>query len=174
MVDSLQAVSGESRATPRASVWYVLHVKPRTERKVMDRLARCGAWRHLPTFVKVRRVQRRKIRVELPLFPGYVFARLDPDRRREVLRSNLIVRFIPIPHPRATIRQLRQIRRAGRLAPLTPQATFAQGDAVRVTSGPFYGMTGYVDEAGRKLILSIDILGRAVAVSINPEDCVRI
>lgn len=159
---------------PVSPIWYVLHVRPRTERKVMERLALCGAWRYLPVQVRVRRTQRRRIRVELPLFPGYVFARLDADRRRAMLRSNLLVRLIPIPDPRGTIHQLRQIRRAGRLAPLKPLPAFAPGEEVRVASGPFYGLTGYVDTAGRRLVLSVDILGRAVAVSIDPDDCVRI
>ena len=35
--------------------------------------------RYLPTYTKVRKVQRRKVRRELPLFPGYVFARLNAD-----------------------------------------------------------------------------------------------
>ena len=167
--EPLDATQDESM--PRESAWYVLHVKPRTERKVMTRLALCGAWRYLPLLTKERRVQRRKVRVELPLFPGYVFARLDPARRLAMLKTNLLVRLIEIPNPRETIHQLRQIVHAGRLAPLTPRPTFTLGARVRVSAGPFYGLVGHVDALGNALILSLDILGRAVSVSINPDDC---
>lgn len=156
---------------PRESSWYVLHVKPRTERKVMSRLALCGAWRYLPLLTKERRVQRRKVRVELPLFPGYVFARLDAARRLTMLKTNLLVRLIKIPNPRETIHQLRQIVHAGRLAPLTPRPTFTLGARVWVSAGPLYGFVGHIDALGHDLILSLDILGRAVSVSINPADC---
>ena len=50
--------------------WFVLHVKPRTEKKVMQYLSRSRGFRHLPVYVKVTKVQRRKVRRELPLFPG--------------------------------------------------------------------------------------------------------
>lgn len=157
-----------------ASTWYVLHVKPRTEKKVMSYLARCSAWRYLPIWVKETRVQRRKVRTELPLFPGYVFARMNPDQRLIMLRTNLIVRTIEVTQAREMIHQLRQIARAGRLAPLKPLGAFQLGDHVRVKSGPFYGLTGYVDAVSSELILAVSILGRAVSVSIDPQDCERI
>ena len=159
---------------PSPSTWYVLHVKPRTEKKVMAYLARCSAWRYLPIWVKETRVQRRKVRTELPLFPGYVFARMNPDQRLIMLRTNLIVRTIEVPQAREMIHQLRQISRAGRLAPLKPLETFQLGDQVRVKAGPFYGLTGYVDAVSSELILTLTILGRAVSVAINPADCERI
>lgn len=154
--------------------YYVLHVKPRTEKKVMAYLERCAAWRHLPMLVKERRVQRRKIRTELPLFPGYVFARLNPDQRLTMIKTNLLVRAIEVPHARTMIRQLRQIAHAGRLAPLKPLDAFRLGEAVRVKSGPFFGLIGYIDAIASELVLTVDILGRAVSVSINPTDCEKI
>lgn len=98
-------------------MWYVLHVKPRTEKKVLAYLERCAAWRYLPLLTKEKRVQRRKIRTELPLFPGYVFARMNPEQRLTMMKTNLIVRVIEVA-------------------------------------------------------LSLDILGRAVSVAIDPSDVV--
>ena len=123
---------------PHTSSWYVLHVKPRTEKKVVAYLASYGCFRYLPVYVKVTKVQRRKVRTELPLFPGYVFTRLDADGRLKMLRTNLLVRAIPVAHPREMIHQLRQIARMARGAPVVytgPQ--FKVGDLVRVTSGPW-------------------------------------
>lgn len=125
-------------------------------------------------WTKETRVQRRKIRTELPLFPGYVFARMDGDQRLTMLKTNLLVRAIEVPRAREMIHQLRQIVRAGRIAPLKPLTVFKAGDKVRVKYGPFYGAEGYVDVVTSELVLSLDILGRAVAVSINPADCERI
>lgn len=156
------------------SLWYVLHVKPRTEKKVLAYLARYGAWRYVPMYVKETRVQRRKVRTLLPLFPGYVFARLNPEQRLNMLKTNLLVRLIEIPYPRETIHQLRQIAHAGRLAPLTPRESFHPGEEVRVKAGPFYGLTGRIDQVTSELILEVNILGRAVSVAINPDDCERI
>ena len=157
-----------------ARAWLVLHDTPRTEKKVMMWLEIYKYPRYLPTYTKVRKVQRRKVRTEMPLFPGYVFTRLDPAERVKMLRTNMIVRTIPVPRPREVVHQLRQINRASRLTPaLMPTATFKAGDHVKVVSGPFRGVEGYVRREGAKstIVLNVDILGQAVETSISIVDC---
>jgi transcription antitermination factor NusG len=156
--------------------WYVLHVKPRTEKKAVAYLNRYGCFSHLPLYTKIYRKQRRKVRVELPLFPGYVFTRLSPDERLSMLKTNLIVDMILLERPRATIHQLRQINRASRSASELRKmsGTFKAGDYVRVTSGLLRGTEGYVKYDGEKatLCLNVEILGTCVEVSVSP-DCVE-
>ena len=159
---------------PHASSWYVLHVKPRTEKKVVAYLASYGCFRYLPMYVKITKVQRRKVRTELPLFPGYVFTRLDADGRLKMLRTNLLVRAIPVVRPREMIHQLRQISRLARGVPdLRTGPQFKVGDLVRVTSGPFRGLEGYIrrEGAAATIVVNLDILGQSVATSISPADC---
>ena len=154
--------------------WYVLHVKPRTEKKVFAFLSGYGYFRYLPLYVKVTKVQRRKVRTELPLFPGYVFTRLDPDERRKVLQTNLVVQTIPVPNPREMVHQLRQVARAARNAPaLRTVIPFKVGDLVRVKAGPFLGLEGYIRREGADatIVVNLELLGQAVATSISPADC---
>ena len=161
----------------RARRWCVLHVKPRTEKKMVAFLAHDCLWHYLPLLVKVRRVQRRKVRTEVPLFPGYVFARLDAESRLAMLKTNLIVRVIPVARERELIHQLRQIARAGRAAPEVRKVpVYKVGDLVRVTEGPFYGVEGYIrrDEGGVSIVLNVEILGQAVAVTIAPSACEKV
>ena len=165
--------------SPDARIWYVLHVKPRTEKKVAWYLGLYKCFHHLPVRIVIRKVQRRKVRRELPLFPGYVFARMNADQRREMLQTNLLVRTIPIPRPRETIHELRQLRRgASTQAEMRVlSTTFHEGDKVRVTTGPMRGMEGYVkrDGAGRTVIyLNVEILGRSVQIEIQPCDVEKI
>ena len=158
--------------------WLVLHVKPRTEKKAMQRLARCKGFHYLPLYVKVTRVQRRKVRRELPLFPGYVFAHLSPAECSDTLRSNLVVRTILDPFPRETVRQLRQIARTARAVPeIRPlKQLFKEGERVVVKYGPLRGTIGYVrrDEGRATLCINVDILGSSVAVSVSPGDIEKI
>lgn len=161
--------------------WYVLHVKPRTEKKVRGFLRAYGYFCHLPVYIKTTRVQRRKVRREMPLFPGYVFSKLYPEERLAMLRTNLIVRTIGVERPRPMIHQLRQILRAGKVAEheMSPTRVFKEGEYVKVVSGPFFGTEGYVKRSangGASIVLNVDVLGQAVEVSISPEDldsCVR-
>jgi len=154
--------------------WYVLHVKPRTEKKVFVFLERYGYFRHLPILVKVTKVQRRKVRRELPLFPGYVFTRLLPEERVRMLQTNLIVRTIPVPQPREMIHQLRQIKRASSVVGTEMKKLahmFKAGDLVRVTGGPMRGVEGYVKYDGTRaaICLNVEILGAAVEVTVSPD-----
>ena len=153
--------------------WYVLHVKPRTEKKVESFLRIYGCFRYLPCWKKIVRVQRRKVVTELPLFPGYVFTRLSPDERAKMLRTNLLVRAIPVDDSRLMVHQLRQVARA--LAgerPVKVVHSFKAGDLVRVKYGPFRGAEGYIKREGAKasLVMNVEILGQAVETSVFPED----
>lgn len=155
-------------------LWYVLHVKPRTEKKAAEYLRRYRIWHHLPLYRKVTRVQRRKTVRELPVFPGYVFARMNPVERVEMLKTNLLVRTIDVPHPRQMIHELRQIAHAGRAGhELRKVERFTLGAKVRIVQGPFYGVEGYVkkDDGATMIVLNVEILGQAVAVSILPSYC---
>lgn len=154
-------------------VWYVMHVKPRAEKVVFRYLEEYGYWRYLPLYTKVTRVQRRKVRRQLPLFPGYVFAKLDADERVRMLQTNHIVRTIEVPHPREMIHQLRQVMRAAKNTTELKKLSvlYKAGDRVRITLGPMRGTEGYVkyDGESAKVCLNVDILGACVEVAVPPD-----
>ena len=58
--------------------WAVLHVKPRCEKKVDDFCATFQIGRYLPLRKETKIYQRRKVTVEKPVFPRYVFAAFGP------------------------------------------------------------------------------------------------
>ena len=157
--------------------WYVLHVKPRTEKAVNDRLAILRVFHYLPLVRKETKVQRRKVVRFLPVFPGYVFTRLYPEERMAILRTQHIVRTIEVTNPRRMIHQLRQVEHASRLpADLKQVESFAAGEYVRVVSGPLRGLEGQVRRVGSQtsLVLTVDILGRALEASVAPGDLEKI
>ena len=166
-------ISDADSGMPSRRIWYVLHVKPRTEKKVMEFLRAYRLFGHLPLYTKITKVQRRKVVRELPIFPGYVFTRLFPDERIKMLQTNLLVSTIEVFEPRKMIHQLRQIARAGRSGPEIRQThPFKTGDYVRIKYGPLRGTEGYVKREGAHatLCLNVEILGAAVEISVSPED----
>ena len=161
----------------QSRTWYVLHVKPRTEKKVDEYLSALRVFHYLPLLRKETRVQRRKVVRFLPAFPGYVFTRLFPDEQRRVLETHQIVRTIEVSQPRRMIHQLRQVEHALRLSgDLRVEEHFKAGEYVKVISGPLCGVEGLVIRRGAesKLILSVDILGRALEASVLPTDLQKI
>jgi len=156
--------------------WYAVHVKPRTEKKMQVMMRKQHIWNWLPVQTKVRKVQRRTIRTEFPIFPGYVLARLDEAERIEVLKTNLVASMVHILKPRPVIHQLRQIAKAVRrereirMVPIG----WAVGERVCIAHGPLKGIEGCVMERDSKatLVISVEAFGGAVAVMLSPEDCV--
>ena len=153
--------------------WYVLHVKPRAEKKVDDFLAALRVFHYLPLLRKETRVQRRKVVRFLPVFPGYVFTRLSQEERAQVFGTRNIVRTISVAQPRLMIHQLRQVEHARRLpVDLRLVESFSEGEYVKVVSGPLCGLEGQVRRVGNSatIVLSVDILGRAIEAAVDLRD----
>jgi transcription antitermination factor NusG len=102
-----------------------------------------------------------------PLFPGYVFLRLEAPRSR--LHNKRIVKVLSVDDQAAFDRQLEDILRALdanteiRMAPAV-----VEGSAVRVKTGPLRGMEGWVDKRiGLDwLVVRLDFISQGVAVRI--------
>ena len=83
--------------------WYALRVKPQHEKTVSISLQGKGYTEFLPVYPSQRRSARNFHKpVHLPLFPGYVFARFDVERRLPILTIPgvlfvLSINRIPIP-----------------------------------------------------------------------------
>ncbi len=156
--------------------WCVLHVRPRTEKKTAGFLKLYGMWHHLPLWTKTVRRQRRKVRTELPVFPGYVFAKLNAADRVKMMKTNLVVGTIRVLNERLLIHQLRQVARAGKTgAQIHCTEIFKAGDPVRIKYGPMAGVEGYVvrEKGGVSVVLNVEMLGQAISVTLPSEDCER-
>ena len=90
-----------------------------------------------------------------------------------IFRTQHIVRTIEVTDPRRMIHQLRQVEHASRLpTDLKLVESFAEGEYVKVVSGPLRGLEGQVKRVGAQtsLVLTVDILGRALEASVAPGD----
>jgi transcription antitermination factor NusG len=159
--------------------WYAVHVRSNQERATGRLLEGRAVEVFLPDYmVRVRRTDRR-VEVTRPLFPGYLFARIDlaAPERVEVLRAPGTVRIVgfgegPIPIPDDVIHSLRILVGAGQ-GTVRPHPLVRAGQRVEVTDGPFAGAIGVIARTeGRKprLVVEVEFLGRAVAVPIGPDE----
>jgi transcription antitermination factor NusG len=131
----------------------------------------------LPLLMEVRRWSDRKKKVALPLFPGYVFVRIDWRDRIKVLPIDGVVRFVqigghPSPIPDEQIHWVRIVIGSPDHVKRVPY--LAVGNEVRVTSGPFAGVRGFVQrtEGKTRVVISLQCISRAVSVEVNPA-CVE-
>ncbi|MGA2715444.1 MAG: UpxY family transcription antiterminator [Bryobacteraceae bacterium] len=154
------------------TAWFALTVAPRKEKVTAQTLRANGFEDFLPLYSSRRLWSDRIKRIERPLFPGYVFCRFDPRVRQAVLKTPCvasIVSFGKIPEPvsDSEISALQAVCSSGLTA--TPYPTPKIGSKVRLNEGPLRGLEGImVEDKKTRLIISLTLLQRSVAVVIDP------
>jgi transcription antitermination factor NusG len=153
-----------------AGTWYVLRTRSRQEKVLAGGLAARGIGHYLPLVTCTKMYGGRKAKVELPLFPGYLFVHGEPEDAFDADRSGRVAQILPVVNQLRFDYELRSIYLALEVnATLDPYPYLVTGAAVEVTDGPLRGVRGIVAERTRptRLILQIEMLGQAVAVEID-------
>lgn len=153
-------------AEPR---WFVCHTKPRCEKKFAGLMALEQFDHYLALLESVRRYGPQKKVFTKPLFPGYVFTRIEPARKERVYQQDLLVRAIPVENEPLFLRQLADVKAvcaSGLEAMLYP--LLRRGSRVRVAGGPLHGLEGYVDDPAnpRGIVVSVDVLQQGLLVRL--------
>ena len=153
--------------------WKVMRLKPRTEKAMAEVLASCGVEHYLPLRQAARKYASKTKNVELPLFPGYVFATYDEAQRKEFLpRQQYILKIINPFSPLRLLRQLALVRRMLREKPdFNPKGELKAGQWVRVKQGPMRDMRGWVAriQSKTKVVLYLDEIGQEIPVTMPGE-----
>jgi transcription antitermination factor NusG len=152
--------------------WHVVYVKPRTEKKMAEHCAAHGLEHYLPLRRETKIYQRRKVTVDKPVFPGYVFVVFDAESRVTVLKANPFVRVLETADEARLVHELEQVRLALAVDPaLGTDAALRHGTPVRITAGPFQGIEGIVESMQNpaKVRLNVEMIGRAVVVDVGRE-----
>ncbi len=150
--------------------WWALHTRPRSEKSLARSLARQGIAYFLPLRATTRKYQRRVVRSQLPLFPGYLFLHGNEEQRRKAVETNLVVNCLPIPDQarlRSDLARLHELIESG--TPVLPEERLQPGMRAQVTSGPLAGLHGTVIRRGStlKFVIEVDFLQRGASVELD-------
>ena len=164
---------GETRNYDHAAPqWFAVRVKSRCEKVVAAMAQNRGFEEFLPHYHCRNRWSDRVKSVELPLFPGYLFCRLNPEHRLPLLTIPGVLHIVgigktPVPVEDAEVAAIQSAVRSG-LA-VEPWSYLEVGQRVRLEDGPLVGLEGILIEAEQKqrLVVSVTLLGRSVAVAIE-------
>lgn len=156
--------------------WYVAYTQPRAESRATIHLERQGYYVFCPRYLRTVRHARNTKNVPSPLFPSYLFLRLDisRDQWRSVNGTRGVVRLIvhgdtPQPLPNGIVEDLQT--RMGADGTIDWTRTFKIGQSVCIANGPFAQLVGtleHLDAAGRVRVL-LDLLGRSVPVALRSD-----
>jgi transcriptional antiterminator RfaH len=152
--------------------WHVLHLRPRSEKKVAEICVAYGLDHYLPLREETKIYQRRKVKVQIPMFPCYLFVSFEPEDRIHLQKTNHIIKILEPPSEKQLIQQLEQIRLALNVDPsLGVAEAIKQGRAIRIRGGPFMGVEGVVasERNAGKVRLNVEMIGQAVVIDIDRD-----
>jgi transcription antitermination factor NusG len=155
--------------------WYAVYTCVNQEKRVASEIAARGVEHFLPMYRSVRRWKDRRVTLELPLFPGYLFTRLALRDRLRILTIRNVVRFVGFAGQATALPEEEMNRlRAGLSGEVLaePHPFLVVGRRVRITGGPFTGLTGVLKRhKGRFwVIVSIDLVQRSMIVNVEGAD----
>jgi transcription termination/antitermination protein NusG len=149
--------------------WYAAYTCANHEKQVAEQLRERSVEHFLPLYETVHRWKDRRVRLQLPLFPGYVFVRLALCDRLPVLQIPSVVRLVgfnglPTALPEQEIETLRNGLSGNLRARPHPYLTI--GRRVRITAGPLTGYEGMLvrRKGNLRVVLSIDLIQRSILV----------
>ena len=158
-----------------ASRWYAVWTRSRHEQVVRTQLDEKHVPAFLPTMRRWSRWKDRKKQIDVPLFPGYVFARFEAGERLSVLKCSGVVSIVsfdgePAPVPDHEIEGIRTLVES--TLPYDPCPTIKTGTLVEVSHGPLKGVVGRLTRKGSqaRLVLSVELIGQAVSVQVDAAD----
>ena len=166
------------RLTGSEPAWFAIYVQVNHEKEVAKRLSQKSIESYVPLMEGWSKRQDRRKRVQLPLFPGYVFFHtvLDNFTNVHILKTPGAISVLqssegPLPIPSYQIENLQTM--LGSSEPLGLHPYLKDGDWVVVVRGALAGCSGILVRQNPKrgrLVVSLDIIHQAVSVELDMED----
>ena len=149
--------------------WYVLYVKPKSEKKVAKQLEDLGFNVYCPLITTIKQWSDRKKKVELPLISSCIFIIVEEKERNDVFHVPGVVRYLFYLGEPAKVRDheitilrdyLKGTVEAIEIENIKP------GDTYLIPEGPFKGKEGIVNEIStNRLQLVLRSLGMKITVT---------
>lgn len=158
--------------------WVAFYTLARREKDLMRKLEAASVPFYAPLIRRRLHTAGGRVRHSfVPLFPGYVFAPVDDEQRRDALATNTVARWLSIGDERMLVADLRAIKRLiDCQQPLTPEARLEPGQPVRVKSGPLRGVEGMVVKrrGEQRLVVAVRFLNQGASIELEDVDLERL
>ena len=162
-----------------AEHWFLVQLKPNSHNIAERNLRRQGVQTFLPLQEITRRQQTRFVSELRPLFPGYMFVRLDPDSWpwRKInatygVSRIVSIRDVPARVPSGLVESL--IQRCDARGSILIGGSLRRGDEVKVVEGPFAEFAATIEtvDADRRVWLLLDFMGQTTRIQVRASQIV--
>jgi transcription antitermination factor NusG len=155
--------------------WFAVYTTSCHEKRVAEHCQVRDIESFLPTYQSTRRWKNGcTVNIDSPLFPGYVFVRVNHTHRVRVLELPGVVSIVgaarqPTPLPDTDIESLRN---GIHLLKAEPHPCLNLGDKVKIRKGPLAGMTGVLvrKKNGLRVVLTLELIMKSISVEIDEQD----
>jgi transcription antitermination factor NusG len=155
--------------------WYAAYTSTNHEKRVAEQFMQRSVEHFLPLYASMRKWKDRRVKLDLPLFPGYVFVQMALRDRLQVLQIPGVAHLVgfggtPAALPEGEVEVLRTSLGSGVRA--KPHPFLTVGRRVRMRSGPFEGRQGILlrRRGNLRLVLSLDLIVRSMVIDVEAAD----
>jgi len=171
----MTALMDKSDSRDFSANWFAAYTNSHHEKRVASQFAERQIESFLPLYPARHRWKNRcEMNLELPLFPNYVFVRINVQDRVRVLAVPGVVSLvgfkrIPAPLPDFEIETIRSSLGQRRIE---PHPYLVIGERVRIRTGPMTGMEGVLvrKKHNFRVVLVLDVIMQCVAVEVDADD----
>lgn len=153
------------------SKWYALFVRTNQEKRVAQGLGERGLEHLLPCYSSLKQWKDRKVLLEMPLFPGYVFVRLPLIERLRALTVPQVISLVGKKESPAAVspEEMDWIRSGVTGGSAEPHEYLQTGQRVMITEGVMRGMQGILVQKRNtmRVVVSLDSIARAFVVEVE-------
>ena len=172
MTEAFASIENFVLGCERSDRWFAVYTRAQHEKRVAQHFREREIENFLPIYNAVHSWKDRKVQVQLPLFPGYLFVRIALVDRLRVLQVPSVVRLVgfngsPTALPEGEIEGLRCGLAEGLRA--KPHPYLKLGRRVRISAGPLAGREGILKrwKGDLRVVLSIDLIQRSILVDVE-------
>ncbi len=155
--------------------WFAAYTNSHHEKRVAAQLAERRIESFLPLYATRHRWKNRcEMNLDLPLFPNYVFVRVDPRKRVRVLEVPGVVSLVGFGRTLAPLPdfEIEALRSAIGQRKIEPHPYLVIGERVRIKAGPMTGMEGVLvrRKSNFRVVLALDAIMQSVVVEVDADE----
>lgn len=155
--------------------WYAIHTRSNQEKITCEALSGRGFECFLPRYETVSQWKDRRVVIERPLFPGYLFARMPAAHKVKAMMAHGVVDVLCDRAGWDAIDEQQVQCLKDRLAShrVEPHAYLPVGSKVTIISGAFAGLEGVLIRhrfAKERVVVSLPAIVRSFSIEVEPGE----
>lgn len=167
--------AGLAAAREYPANWFAAYTHSHHEKRVASHFAEREIESFLPLYAALRRWRNGcEMNLDLPLFPNYVFVRMDPRERVRVLEVPGVLSLVGSGRRLASLPDLEieALRSSVGQRKVEPHPYLVVGERVRIKAGAMMGLEGVLvrKKNNFRVVLGLEAILQSVAVEVNADD----